>query len=272
LILRAAGGNPGRYKARLVVKLDSGKKYSRQFHFFIPLTGVKTSGTIAVDGNLADWAPATPAVIGKGQSHPVVFSQDCRAEVRFQWDGKALYVAADVEDDIFNQDRTDTNAYAQDSLNILVDAHNDAAVDPTPVKIRHGWGPNDHDFLVALTPDRTRVWRWTDVGVMYFKGKVEPAVSAAAVRNGLNTVYELAIPWTALSDIQPQPGKVLGIDVALNDADQGGTRESLGLGQAICGNAYRRPHNCADLILTETDGRAEAIADSILMTDTFPMD
>jgi hypothetical protein len=181
-----------------------------------------------------------------------------------------LYLAADVEDDDFKQDRTDTKAHAQDSVNILVDALNDAAVNPTPVRIRHGWGPNDHDFLVALTPAGARAWRWKDVGVSYFHGKPEPTITAAVVREGSSTIYEIAIPWKTLSGVQPGQGRILGIDVALNDADRDSDWEAIGLSNAICGNAYRRPHNCVDLILTGTDGKANGKLASVLMTDEFP--
>jgi hypothetical protein len=191
--------------------------------------------------------------------------------LKFQWDERCLYMSADVEDDSFLQDRTDTKAFSRDSVDVLVDVLNDAPPHPTPAKIRHGWGPNDHEFLIALTPSGSRVFRWKDVGVMYFKGKREPAVGAAVSRIGLRTVYEVAIPWSSLSGLKPKPGHTVGIDVAINDRDSERGWRAYCLARAICGNAYRRPHNCADMLLTAAGQKGPfKIIDSELLADSMP--
>jgi len=266
------GGNPGWYEAMLIVSLDSGRSFWRRFHFHVPLICTKARRKVSLDANLDEWREVPGCVISKGQPVPLVFSQDCRGLVRFQWDERFLYMSADVEDDDFIQDRTDTQAFSRDSIDILIDVLNDSPPNPAPPKIRHGWGPNDHEFLVALTPEGPRAFRWKDVGVMYFKGEKEPAVETAVDRDGLHTKYEIAIPWSSLSDFKPKSGHTLGIDVAINDKDRADEWEAIGLALAICGNAYRRPHNCADMILTSPDAKASArIRDSILLTDEFEM-
>ncbi|MHC4693280.1 MAG: sugar-binding protein [Planctomycetota bacterium] len=261
----AKGGNPGWYEATLVVLLDSGRSCWRRFNFHVPLICSKSKRRVRLDANLDEWRDIPGCVISKGQAVPLVFSQDCRGLVKFQWDDSFLYMSADVEDDDFIQDRTDTQAFSRDSIDILIDVLNDSPPNPTPSKIRHGWGPNDHEFLVALTPEGPRAFRWKDVSVMYFKGEEEPAVETAISRDGLHTIYEIAIPWSSLSGVKPKSGQTIGIDVAINDKDQAGDWKAIGLAQAICGNAYRRPHNCADMILTSHDTKVSVqVEDSIL--------
>jgi len=116
------------------------------------------------------------------------------------------------------------------------------------------------------------VFRWKDVGVMYFKGEKDPAVEAAISREGLHTRYEIAIPWSSLSDVKPKSGHTIGIDVAINDRDRESEWKAIGLAGAICGNAYRRPHNCADMLLISADAkRPPAIRDSILLKDKLKL-
>ncbi len=264
------GGNPGWYEANLIVSLDSGRSYQRKFHFHVPLICPKASRGIKLDANLEEWRETPGCVIGKGQAAPIVFCRDCRGLLKFQWDERFLYVSADVEDDDFFQDRTDTKAFGRDSIDVLVDVLNDAPANPRPAKIRHGWGPNDHEFLIALTESGPMVFRWKDVGVMYFKGQEEPAVRAAICREGLHTIYEISMPWPSLSDLRPEPGHTIGVDIAINDRDRRSSWRAVCLAGAICGNAYRRPQNCADMILTSTDSyRAHSTRDSALLADNF---
>ncbi|MHC4743012.1 MAG: sugar-binding protein [Planctomycetota bacterium] len=264
------GGNPGWYEAALVVSLDSGSSCRRRFHLHVPLICPKAQRGIQLDANLDEWREIPGCIVRKGQQSPSIFCQDCRGAIKYQWDEQFLYISADVEDDDFFQDRTDTEAFSRDSIDVLIDVLNDAPVNPKPAKIRHGWGPNDHEFLIALTKSGPMAFRWKDVGVMYFKGQPEPAVNAAVTREGLHTKYEMAIPWSSLSDVKPEPGNTMGVDVAINDRDRGGDWKAICLAGSICGNAYRRPHNCVDMILTSKDARKpERIEDSVLLTDNF---
>jgi hypothetical protein len=268
--VQAGGGNPGWYEAMLVVSLDSGRSYWRRFHLHVPLICPRAQRKIYLDANLKEWQEIPGCVISKDQALPLIFCQDCRAVVKFQWDERFMYMSADIEDDDFFQDRTDTKAFSRDSIDVLVDALNDSPPNPKPAKIRHGWGPNDHEFLIALTESGPMVFRWKDVGVMYFKGEKDPAIKAAIRREGLHTRYEIATPWSSLSDVQPAPGNIVGIDVAINDRDREGEWKAVCLAGSICGNAYRRPHNCVDMILTSTDARRpHDIKDSVLLMDNF---
>jgi hypothetical protein len=266
--IETKGGNPGWYEAMIIVSLDSGRSYQRRFGLHIPLICPRAQRKIRLDAKLDEWQDIPGCVVSKGQSVPGVFCQDCRGLVKFQWDERFMYMSADIEDDDFFQDRTDTKAFSRDSIDLLVDALNDSAPNPMPAKIRHGWGPNDHEFLTALTESGPMVFRWTDVSVMYFKGEKDPAVKAAISRDGLHTRYEIAIPWSSLSDVKPKSGHTIGIDVAINDKDRDSDWKAIGLASAICGNAYRRPHNCVDMLLISAgEKRPPAIKDSILLTD-----
>ena len=65
-------------------------------------------------------------------------------------------------------------------------------------------------------------------------------------------------------------GPTIGIDAVLDDRDPARKWKAIGLAGAICGNAYRRPQNCADMMLPSA--RADdtlAIRDSIRLTDSF---
>ena len=173
----------------IIVSLDSGQSYWRRFHLHVPLICPRAQREISLDANLDEWKDIPSCVVSKGQTVPLVFCQDCRGLVKFQWDERFMYMSADIEDNDFLQDRTDTKAFSRDSIDVLVDALNDSPPNPAPAKIRHGWGPNDHEFLIALTQSGPMVFRWKDVSVMYFKGEKEPAINAAISRDGLHTSY-----------------------------------------------------------------------------------
>ncbi|MGN9811666.1 endo-1,4-beta-xylanase [Micromonospora sp. BQ11] len=163
------------------------------------LPSVQATGTVTVDGVLdeADWRLATPV------SETVLGTTDNTARVGFTWDDTYLYVGVEVTDGTLRRDSHDP--YEDDGVEIHLDGDDDRAQAYNPLTDRHFFK------------------RWNDPGLTEARGDTAGVRHAWAPRPGGYAV-ELAVPWTS---IQVRPGRdtTLGIDVAVNDDDDGYTRE-----------------------------------------------
>ena len=160
-----------------------------------PLLSVK-KGTIEVDGETTDeaWANAkeVPLTINIGSS--------VSANAKVLWDEENLYVVAEVKDAVLNKDSS--QAHEQDSLEVFIDENNNKTT---------AYEEDDKQYRVNFDNEQS------------FNGKKCTAenVKSATKKTEDGYIVEAAFKWT---DITPEAGKKVGLELQINDADASGKR------------------------------------------------
>lgn len=140
---------------------------------------------------------------------------DLSAKTAFLVDDTNLYFAARVRDDVHLQDRSGSEMWMQDCVQI--------GLDPILSGSRDSYGWNDSEIGIAMRDGKPVVWRWkgrrgAPVGEMR-------NVKASVTRANGETVYEAAIPLSDLAPLAPETWPNCGIDIVINDADTQGSRK-----------------------------------------------
>lgn len=183
-----------------------------------------TKGSAIIDGDIAEWKdiPASKLEVKSGSALTTT------AETKVSWDADNLYVMVDVTDDAL--DATASDAYQQDSTEIFIDELNEKS---------GSFDDNDKQYRVSYKNLRT------------FNGtscKAENIKSATKEKeDGKGYYIETAIKWTALS---PEAGKLIGLDVQINDAKDGSRRGTLNWYDAS-GNGYQNPSVYGTAVLAD---------------------
>lgn len=157
----------------------------------------RVSPHVRVDGKLDDpvWGGRlhlTNRALG-GTPHTASFAA--------AWDDQALYVAVRVDDPNLRDDSV--NAVDDDSVEIFLDAFNDKEAE---FNLQH------RQFRIDLAGLRTE------------RGGRDSGVTHALTLQPGGYEVELRVPWSNLG-ITPAVDTVFGIDVAVNDDADGGTRD-----------------------------------------------
>jgi hypothetical protein len=168
----------------------------------------KASGTIAIDGSLAEFARAPlvsldAAAAAKGS--------DNKAAARLLYDATNLYVAFKVSDAALriNQGGRDGETWNGDSVEVLLDLVGDRSAAPDA---------DDRHLVVNASGDLTDEQGASGGWNRSWTSNAKVAVSGVP---GSYSV-EMAIPWSSLGVSSPAAGKVIGIDLANNDLDADG--------------------------------------------------
>lgn len=137
------------------------------------------------------------------------------ADVAMRVDDENLYLAARVADDVHWQPYCDGDFWRGDCLQI--------GLDPTFERRDYGYGENDHEIGFVLKDGRAFAWRYAGrrgqpLGEMN-------GVRVAIVRQGMQTLYEAAIPLAALVPLSPDLWTQSGVNLVVNDGDAGRVRK-----------------------------------------------
>lgn len=171
-------------------------------------------------------AQVLPSDPGIGWSGP----GDLSARVWANWSPGGLVLEVAVRDDTHFVPSPDAEGYWEsDSIQIAVDPLNDAGSEP-------GFDADDCEFGLVLGPDGSRAYETVP--------ERRPLVcehSAQRLAPDLIS-YRVVLPWSALG-ITPEPGRILGLNVIVNDNDGTGrgywTGLTPGIGEAKRPAAYR---------------------------------
>ncbi|MGE3165554.1 MAG: glycoside hydrolase family 38 C-terminal domain-containing protein [Planctomycetota bacterium] len=159
---------------------------------------------VSVDGKLDEWH-----VNEFTEAHDELGR--VRTAVRYGAAGLAL--ALRVEDDRFVQTHTSARIWEGDSIQFSLSVAPATSV---------GYAHTDLEFGAALTPIGPLLWCWYG-GEGGQTGRLESA-SVAVVRQGSETLYEIALPRSVLPKLSLEPGAVLGFGYIANDDDGAGYR------------------------------------------------
>jgi chitodextrinase len=190
------------------------------------VTAYTTTAPIAADGNLneAVWSSALTNSVAK----PILGLPNNTVKFGVLWDSNYLYVGIQAQDASLFKDST--NPYDDDSFDIYIDAN-------------HNKGTSYDSY------DRQFVVRYNDIGITEKNGNTAGVLHGTAACAG-GFCAELAIPWSNLG-ITPGANTVIGFDIANNDDDDGGARDSQSM-WAGNGNDWTDTSAFGDLTLSST--------------------
>ncbi|MDC3415813.1 endo-1,4-beta-xylanase [Aquibacillus salsiterrae] len=178
-------------------------------------------GTPTIDGTVDSvWANATEIPVDQYQ----MAWQGATGTAKALWDSENLYVLVNVSDS--QLDKTNTNAWEQDSVEVFLDQNNGKT---------SSYQGDDGQYRVNF--DNETSFNPTSIA--------EGFESATSV-SGTNYTVEMKIP---LSDVSPKNGSTLGFDVQINDAKDG-SRQSVATWNDPTGSAYQDTSVFGELTLT----------------------
>ncbi len=188
-----------------------------------------------IDGDLADW-PAAARPLRLPQEAGVVALErqgddDLSVALRLAVDSRCLYVGLTVRDNV-HWAPPGAPAWTNDSVQV--------SFDPQRERTPGGYGPRDSEYSLMLGNDgRAEVQCWQAPQGL---GDQSRSIAFAAKRTGQTTVYEAAVPWTAIGVRTGDGGPALGLNVLVNDNDGQGRRGYLeltpGIGKTKDPSAY----------------------------------
>lgn len=181
-----------------------------------------------IDGNLLKWTPAEVlAELTSKDSVQNLKLGDVDADLHWQgpsdlactlsgsWDDQHLHLAMTVTDNRHHQQRNDGAIWDGDSVQIAL------ACAP-------GKDQADLQVGMALTAEGGTAFHC-------WQGAVATTPACIVLRNGDQTFYEMAIPWTDLT-FSPHAGATIFASVLVNDNDGRGRKAILEWGRGIHGN------------------------------------
>jgi len=148
------------------------------------------------------------------------------------WDNEFLHVRVDALDDKFMRDSP--APWSDDSIEIFVDADGS--------RTNTFDGKNDFHFI----------YRWQDNNVNL--GNTSPrrggslGIKQTMTRTDNGYTLETSIPWSTLG-VKPIAGKLIGIDIQINDDDSGQDRDGKLAWHAKQDQSWKNPQTFGRLIL-----------------------
>jgi fibronectin type 3 domain-containing protein len=170
--------------------------------------GIPQAATAPVIDGTVDtvWSTANTVAVAN-ISGTVSSTADLSANWRALWDASYLYLLVETTDDIRTVD-SGTALFNDDAVELFLDADNSNGP---------SYGGNDFQFLFSAD------------GTTFQESKHNATAGVSFARvNGPGGSYtmEIRIPWTTLT-VAPAANNLLGIDVQVDDDDDGGARDGL---------------------------------------------
>ncbi|MCJ7779155.1 MAG: hypothetical protein MUP16_12695, partial [Sedimentisphaerales bacterium] len=133
-------------------------------------------------------------------------ASDLSADYRAMWDQNNLYLFVDVRDDVLKNDSDEY--YNDDAIEVFIDADNSKSGE---------YGENDYQYYFA--------WDETKPIMGETKHNHTEGVEFVLMKTDNGYRLEVKFPWTTLG-IKPSTGSKIGLDIHVNDDDDGGERDS----------------------------------------------
>lgn len=190
----------------------------------IPAGIRKTSRTVVIDGKAEGlWSEAREYKIGNVVYSPVSSGRDCSASYKAMWDAQNLYVLVDVTDDNLKNDSDSNLWYQDDCVEVFIDADNSKS---------NEYGENDGQYHFD--------WDRTNPTMDRFQNGRTDGIEFAMVTTENGYCTEIKFPWSTLGT-EPSVGMKIGLDVHVNDDDDGGDRDTKLTWRGKEDNAWQTP-------------------------------
>jgi hypothetical protein len=151
---------------------------------------------------------------GVGSSQPPA---GLGGKVWFDWNSSNLYITADITDSNFSQSFTGGDIWQGDSLQVAATSGVPGGSATTSSASTNG----HYEYGAALTAQGAQLFRWTAPAGQATGSVTDANVNVSRDQATGTTLYELALPWSDLTSVQPSTGNVFSISVLLNDTDNG---------------------------------------------------
>ncbi|HCO94121.1 MAG TPA: hypothetical protein DIU00_09250 [Phycisphaerales bacterium] len=167
----------------------------------------KVSRPVVIDGRADDlWSESRRYKIGNEIYSPPSNDEDFSASYKAMWDEKNLYILVDVTDDILKNDSDEF--WLDDCVEVFVDADNSKS---------SSYGSNDYQYFFE--------WADANPGLGESRQGRTSGVEFATVQTDSGYRMEIKLPWSTLG-VEPSAGTKVGLDVHVNDDDDGGDRDT----------------------------------------------
>ncbi|GGH19105.1 alpha/beta hydrolase fold domain-containing protein [Paenibacillus segetis] len=200
----------------------------------------KLSNPIQIDGNLEEWKEQVSFDVNDVKMDNWKGVQDTSGVGHLTWDNNNLYLAVEVTDDKHSQEENGDAIWNGDSVQFAIGVANE-----------DGSVPGDyHEMGVALTDKRDlSKWRWMAPAGFGMGEYVE--IDQAIIRNNNKTIYEMAIPWSELTEDTKamKQGVKLKFSMLINDNDGNGRKGWLEFNSGI--GTAKNIHAFGDLYLVD---------------------
>ena len=138
-------------------------------------------------------------------------------KVWFNWDSTHLYITAETTDTNFSEPATGGNIWQGDSLQVAATS----GVPGSSATVSTASTGGHYEYGAALTPQGAQAYRWTAPAGQATGPLTDAAVHVTRDDATGTTLYELALPWSDLTSVQPGAGAVFSISALVNDTDNG---------------------------------------------------
>lgn len=210
------------------------------------------------DGDISSWSDAYPIYINtpKNADTAQAWSDaECSARAFVKWDDNDLYILADVYDERFLQEFNGTNMWQGDCIQLSIDPQNDGSAEGG------GYNSDDYELGFSYTALGDEFFAWTSPSQLQ-SGTVD---WFKVIRNDdlKITRYLIRLDKSILSNFSMDEGNVLGLNLAINDADILGRENYY---QFTLGTAEsKNPDYYADFTLSSSEPKdtVDGIADQL---------
>jgi len=173
-----------------------------------------------IDGVNNEWSQTT-YTLSNVLSGTVNSQSDLFADFHIQWDNNYLYVFGNVQDDNLINDSA--AAYQDDGLEVYIDGGNEQVTT---------YDANDHQLMFRVNDNDVHHWSG---------GQVNPAgVTFAQTTTDTGYAMEIRIAWSFIG-VSPVDGMPVGIDIHVNDDDDGSDRDKKMSWNAPTDQAWNNP-------------------------------
>jgi hypothetical protein len=159
---------------------------------------------------------------------------DLAANFKAMWDEDNLYVLIDVTDDKLVNDSSPDEWWFDDSAEVYIDADNSKSNQY-----------DDDDAQYHFDWDKAN----PTMGVHQQHGRMEN-VEFAMVTTDKGYRTEIKFPWKTLG-VKPVPGSSIGLDIQVNDDDDGGQRDTKLAWHDSHDNAWDNPQAFGNAVLAD---------------------
>lgn len=182
----------------------------------------------SIDGDISEWYQSSGSFKVKGEN--ITYNKagwkgenDLSGTLWLGWDKNHLYLAAEVIDDMFFQDKSGKDIWLGDHLEFDFDPKYKPGVKDIFAKEQFvmGFSPGNlqdtGDPLFDMPPE---CYIWRPIGLE------PPQIDVAVLRTEDGYTLEASIPWK-LFGIKPKQGMIFGVDFRISDSDGPNSQDAM---------------------------------------------